>query len=824
VSDDTNLSAEAGAFSYSSTGQTYAEQATLTFMDTNPAYVETVDSQLNDTIRNATNDDAVSYSDFFKRPVQINKYEWLIGDNVPGSIKPWDLWAKNKRVANRLNNFRNFRGKLHLKFVVQGNAFYFGRMMMSYTPFNYSPFVRYNNNPLDAHTASQRPHIYLDPATSQGGEMVLPFFYPHDCLDMTVSGAFASLGDLWYLPLVQLSHTQNLTQDLRIVLYAWVDDIQLSTPTSVPINGLSAQSGEYDTKPASKVQSVVAKASGMLQKAPAITEMALSTLMAVGQLAAMFGFSRPRNIDKVGFLQKWQTGNLASTDDPDTCRTLGFTQKNETTVDPRTVGLGSQDELSFEYLAGIESIYTSFDWELADGFLHPLFSTAVTPLVCSVSAYTIPPTAPATSYAPMGMVALPFDYWRGSITYRFQVCCSGYHRGRLLLVWDPVLASTVPEVNTVYSRIVDIGETKDFEITVGWGSPRPALFTDHILGSSNTFSTGSLFAPNLQTQNGVLSAYVLNDLVTSGANTDPVHIIVSVSSKDLQVIGPNADNLREVTFHQKPVVEVREVLEAESGEVSDDPVSMPEGAEPMGPIASVGPALELTHIVSSEVVTSFRMCMKRYSLQRVIDIPFSKTAADIVRIAVTGNSYPIYRGNVPAGQFGTFNDVPTNMFNYVPACFAQWKGSTRWKIFDLNKSLDTYHGLNPELATISRGNANNSAGTATSYVSDVTNLRALVSSITESWSGEQVTSDANGRVFDFELPYYASVRSSTCHSTVTSEGLGWTLSQLFFPSADDSGDVASRHAVHVATGEDYNLFFFLGVPPMWWDATLPATP
>jgi len=62
--------------------------------------------------------------------------------------------------------------------LISGNSFYYGRALVSYNPFLLRDDVTRNRAffEQDLVGASQKPHFMLDPTTSQGGEMMLPFF------------------------------------------------------------------------------------------------------------------------------------------------------------------------------------------------------------------------------------------------------------------------------------------------------------------------------------------------------------------------------------------------------------------------------------------------------------------------------------------------------------------------------------------------------------------------------------------------------------------------------------------------------------------------
>lgn len=144
--------------------------------------------------------------DFFERPIQIATYLWT-DLSFSQFLNPWLLWSRNPRVSNRLNNYRNFRGNMCVKVMVNGNQFYWGRMMMSYSPVDSATqeFVFTPNSRRGDMMASQRPHIFIDPSTSEGGTMKLPFFFEDNALNMTAND-FVRMGELWLHAIVGLKH------------------------------------------------------------------------------------------------------------------------------------------------------------------------------------------------------------------------------------------------------------------------------------------------------------------------------------------------------------------------------------------------------------------------------------------------------------------------------------------------------------------------------------------------------------------------------------------------------------------------------------------
>lgn len=700
---------------------------------------------------------------FFTRPVVINSFDWTPNTNPSVKIEPWRLWLSNPRVSNRLTNFRNFRGKLCVRVVLNGNSFYWGKMLASYMPYPTVAHPSYFTEFADVRTASQRQHLWLDPCTSQGGELKFPFFYRADSLNMTVNNG-AELGELWFTDVAVLRHAQELTVPVRVTTFAWVEDIVLSGPTSTDILTLSPQSGRVDEFSCDGVVSqpakLVAKLAGRLRNVPTIAPYAMATQMVsngIAEIASAFGYSRARQVQAPMAVKPWNTGNMASTDAADTSMTLALTDKQEVTIDSRTVGLDGTDEMAFAHLQRIPSLVTWFPWNLSNNTYDPLFSIAVNPLPTTQASSLFPPGQKSYCLtSASGLVAMPFHYWRGSITYRFQIAASAFHRGRLLIVWDPVNSTATPELNTVYSKIVDISETKDFTLTVGWGHNEPALQVpiNRITTPTNSYNEG-LYPPSSTFDNGVLTVYVLNSLVSSGSSTAPIEILVHQWSDDLKVWSPS-ENMTQLT----PVMQTQSGLVVQSGSL-----------EQPGPNHDhENTDMILTHMggyeddsilatLAGECVESYRTLIKRYVLRRTLTLTDTPTLNNYSVYYAQDTNYPMYR----AGD-GSYK---TNPMLLLYSCFAGWRGGIKWKY------VNTFAYSNQHF-TMGACRYPNAAitgfavATAAANPSGTFNVNETADA---SWMGNVFSGFSTGGNLEFEVPYYSNVRMNPSGVTAQTTSL-----------------------------------------------------
>jgi len=525
---------------------TTTRMAMVSFHDSEPGHNTSVTS-IDDPTRSITDDPSVEFRDFFKRPVLLQEVNVAVGVDNNFLFYPWRDWMQNVRISNRLNNFRNFRGRLPLKFILYGNPFYWGSIMTSYYPMT-SNSLGDSNDALhytdpshfgDVMRASQRPHVLLDPSTSKGAEMVLPFLWDADCFDL-VSGDPVELGQLWTYTLSTVRSALG-TDNIKLLIYAWAEDVHLSVPTVSNMSGLLPQAGEVNDEhangPISKPAAIVSEMAGAAaMAAPSIAEYALpvsQAAAAVSKAAKAAGFCKPTEVSDKKRVVINNSSDLATTDALDTCAPLSFNVKHEVSPDPRISGLDGTDELAFNNLSKIESVLTRTNWIPGNARYFRIASIPITPMLCLAEAWTIPNVANAVQLTPSGFVALPFRYWKGTARLRVQIVASGFHKGRLLVEWDPVSSVVTPETQVQYSKIIDIATERDFSIDIGWGSQYAALETGGFPTATQYTAGGFTPTVNPLQHNGVVTIRVLNELVAPSGSTDPVQVLTWISFPDL---------------------------------------------------------------------------------------------------------------------------------------------------------------------------------------------------------------------------------------------------------------------------------------------------
>lgn len=808
------------------------------FVDTHPGYTADATGDV-DALRDAALAGDATLDEFFSRPIRIASQEWAVGSTLFFKFNPWSLYFENPRVINRISNYKLLRSKLHIKIMINGNAFHYGRAIASYNPLPSDDKLTRDREffSVDVVGASQRPHIYLDPTNSQGGDLILPFFTYLNVLDITQQD-WQNMGTMVVQSLQDLKHANGAVDTVSVNVFAWAEEIKFAIPTSVEPGAIVPQSDEYERKPVSMIAGAVAKAAGAWKNAPIIGPYARATEIgagAMGAIATLFGYSRPVMLESCVY-RPMTKPNIAVTNVPDDVVKLSVDAKQELTIDSRTVGLSGIDELAISNIVTRESYVTQFDWAVGTVAENLLFNLRVDPGIHNRLGSEI--HLPATAYA-----VLPFKYWRGTLKYRFQVVCSKYHKGRLKIVYDPTsCAGTTAEYNTAYTTIVDISDTTDFTVDIGWGqhtSWREAL--PPTTGTAEMFSTLAL-GPTFNTANGNLAVYVVNELTVPNTeinNDISINVFISAGD-DFEVAEPNNDFLAKMRFQEAtPVRGDTEVIasddfksltpQSEETMKMDSQPSKPPSVNQMGMSTSTSDSTTLVHF--GESISSFRQLMKRYNLHEFIPQTSLSTTPEKQLATFQRGALPYDPGytNDPGNLTlsltgGDYAYANMTMLRYATCAFGGWRGGVRYYI-DTSTGSDSY---NPNIMTVTRENEDE-AGLGNFYTTLTDQLTAsgkaaLLTGYARAIGHEGCHTQSNrvNPTVSFEVPYYSRFRFSPAKQRSDFDGTGFSNEphwQMIVQGAVHTPD--DTYQVYVAAAEDFNCFMFLGAPVLFYENSPP---
>lgn len=860
------------------------------FGDQVDPYLYDVDNTMDPT-RSLQDSDDAKLENFFSRPIKIAEQEWATSTSLAFDINPWALYWENPRVANRIANFHLLKCNLRVKVVINGNGFQYGRALVSYLPF--AAFDTLSTNAAliraDLVQASQQPHIFLDPTTSQGGEMKLPFFNYYNYISIP-DNQWDELGQLFFRSLNDLKHANGATDVVTVSVFAWAEDVDMSVLTSRESSTLSPQSG-FEIQSGNEVDEVnrtgtisgpataIAKASSALTSIPYIAPFASATSIAASataKIAKMFGYCRPIVTKNPEPYKPHVASALAVTNVGDGPTKMTVDDKQELSIDPRIAGLGGVDPLNIREIAKRESYLTTFSWQIGTTPETLLWNARIDPVIWAENAGSV------TSYhfPACAMAALPFKYWTGSMKFRFQIVCSSFHKGRIKIVYDPNWLSS-NEYNTNYIKIVDIADETDFTVEIANGQDT-TLLTHHLPGLESVTQMYSTTAYTSKEQgNGVVGVYVVNELTTpnSTVNNDiEVNVYVSMGD-DFEVFVPDdhfqyftfgdgetavstfdnqdlqyARNAYRPSIHgsfpstddittsgaqkrncpRKPKFEAQSGVDMGSAVVSESQNT----AEPSAPQQTISDNLGvgksdlgmINQVFTGESITSFRTMLKRY------DCWFQLFFGDTSASKVVGRlpAFPFLRGNVAGAIDNTVALVPYNYCNtvllhWVTYAFSGWRGSIRYKLLPKGSQgfefpTNFYIQRHPLGETEFQYTVQNVDAAVTTKQAG----RNVILTTGSTPNNNSVFSGRKGQVFqnsqvnpgiEFEVPYYSLFRFSPGKEENLTGLSFWNEGWDFRIQTDGQAD--TLWDVHVAAGEDFQAYFFTGLPRMYYEPSAP---
>ena len=782
---------------------------------------------------NLSNNSDSDLGNFLSRPTRIGEYQWSVSAPLFERFNPWQLFLNDPRVAEKIANFELYRSKLHVKMVISGTGFHYGRALVSYNPLIGFDEITTERNFLDVDliAASQKPHFFLNPTNNSGGQLDLPFFWPQNYLSLSSSDR-NDMGEIVMKSFGVLQHANEGNDPVTVTVYAWASDIVLTMPTSIttltaanysPQSGSLNSGDEYGKGIISAPASAIAQAAGRLSDVPTIGPYARATEMVakgVGGLATHWGYSRPPIITDIVQQKPTPTGNLSNTDAADAVMKLSLDSKQELTIDSRTVGLDGEDQMDISRFVQRESFLTRFTMNSVEQPDALLWNTRVTPNLYGVLGDELHPT-------PMALMSQVFNSWQGSIKYRFQVIKSNFHKGKVLLRWDPRAHSSNVQYNTVYSRVIDLAECDDFEITVGWGQAAPFLSCDLMRTTDNLYDdTVRLLNDTGSRYNGVLEMAVVNSLVSPSINS-PIQFNVFVSAcEDMKFGEVSTDSMKTYgLWPTPPVAASSRLYQPQSGVVDGPAISgtsegntdVPTNPDPIAPIAPTSVVADQTmNVFFGESPKSIRELNRRYVLHRV-DVRQASTSNNTKLVKIRDKGLGIWPGWDPAGVDVVDGNpcnitIPTFAQWFAP-CYAGWRGGTRTK-YMFGGNTDT----KPVVTRIGFTSGQRYTEVLSNFANTADATKRLTfagSSLTA--GGAATTNIGINDTIEVEVPYYNGVRFSTsraptqavangCHSTQVETAMYSNAEPLSL--LDSGGVIRSWKSV----GEDFTYFFFTGCP------------
>lgn len=811
-------------------------QVTVRYLDENPG--DKVDfSNVEDK---SFYSDYVATSDiqnFLERPVKIYSGSWAEDTYLDVNLQVWDLYFNTPSVRRKLDNFAWLNCNLNVKIMINSSPFYYGALLASYRPLtafntnldNYN-LSNYQQQTCALNMKTQRPNFWIYPQTNQGGEMKLPFFYPRNWIDVNHRSDFQGMGTLSLNSATVLKNANGVSgQGVTITMFAWASEVYLSGPTT----DLALQS-EYGS--ISGPASAVAKVSSKLESVPLIGAYAKATSMVastIGSVAKIFGFTNTPVVSDVQPFKNTAFHAFASPEISNPIEKLSVDPKQELCIDNRVAGINGDDEHLISNLVQRNALVFRSSWTAAKVPGDLLVCANVTPNITSVAQLGAPYNIPYIQDTPMAHVAGLFKDWRGDIIFGFKFICSKFHRGRVLIQWDPHgdIVNSAPETNVVYSQVVDISEETEVEFRVPYIQSTPFLDTVITTSSTSEWSyvqvtdlPGSLPAYQEEKYNGRLTVRVLTNQTSPVISADVFILVSARGCENLQFASPQ-DPPNNVSY-LLPQSESDTITYGKKQiySMSDDPIVKEE---------------ERYLVNFGERIVSLRQLLRRMNFTRSVVLT-GNTTEQFTRWLQIHSPQPLYRGyelngiNTATSSIGgapsSYNYCNMTIYNWLAPMYIGYRGG-----FNYSYNFDSPIYLNSCLASrrtlpSTTGEYNSSGGVATSA-----NLSAktayLIGSKDANAKGCALTNQKTQTGLSVYYPMYSKFRFRT--TAIQYNTLGTNIDgsnrercdvrTWFTPSFQTSSVINSSYCDHyVGVGNDFSFVYFTNVQPFYYLPTPAA--
>ena len=640
--------------------------------------------------------------------------------------------------------------------------------------------------------------------------------------------------------------SDTAVSSIAITAFVWMENAELCVPT------LAAPTSKREQpipNSVSGIASAVAAGAGKLSSVPVIGNLAKATSIASGaaaDVAKLFGLSRPVDVTTPAQMKPISSSSMSFTQGDSFAQKLTLDPQQEITIDPRTVGLSNNDEMTFESIVNREVWLTTVPWtdtggpftvsgaSVAANIGQLLFVANVTPNLCKRVSIAV--VAAAGGYTagnyqvvqptPSMFVARAFNFWRGTMAFRFRVVASSFHRGNLRITYDPISATQATDTNSQMTHVMDISTSREVVIRIPWCSATPYLEVANQLHEPLENYSPALHNATINYaytnysksyHNGVIMATIVNQLVAP--NAQPAYVLVSSWMEDGEFQCPSRRIEADHPLLYKATSGVDSQVDLVKGKQSSD----------------------MSQICFGERITSVRAMMKRSSL---CALPFPANngvpAVAPVLISVILPSFPLFSG---AGQSvgGCFYLV--SFITYFAGAYAFRRGGVRYNVIwdDLavvgsvanTTNRPVYVGYRRSWDSVSPG----TTGAINKYytldaiesISQTLVRDSFKGRIPNGYEGAYMNNwSTQERIHEVEIPYYGGTRFSLaqyCPVATQNGANAWQFSlsknpaelgfQVWVANLTGTGCTAFCPSIFASSAEDLTYFWFQAPPPLY---------
>lgn len=739
---------------------------------------------------------------WLSRPFPIGDFSWTatnVANSSLGSIRFPQIFFSVEALMDKLNNFQYMRCNLEISVRMNGTRFHYGRLLFAYRPLEpTSVGGDYLNTYINNTSLSACPHVIVSPTDNEVVTMKLPYVRPYSWIDITAAASATpavsdTIGTLYIMVLNPLAMAGTVSP-VSFTIYGRMVDVELAgycgdRRTVIPAEFVTqGKEGEEKSSKglisgvAEKVETVATIVSelplGVVSEVSAGIAGAASM---VGTVAQAMGYSNPVSLQASSpYIMAWD--NYANSRGLNQARVLSVDPDNKVSPCLDIIGSNSKDMSILPYMQNQGYIQT-FPWVSTKSVRASLFLFSISPLLLPKRTSSITPPTLTMSHIPLSFVAAAASYWRGSITIRLDFVASGFHSGRVRVLWTPTNALPSNGLPNYISHIVDLQNQTRLDFVVPYLARTPWLS----VGQDKFITLGNINGEgDSSNTNGRIWVYVVNPLTYPDVTVPPVSInLWAGAGPDFQLAKPLSSYLS--TLHVVPTTK-DDVQKKEFVTQGEESVGLAEGLIPATGSKDIG-------FLMGEELISFKDFTSR---PMVVLSNFTQLGLEYVPDAAipNGSNYTV--------QSPANDAVYINYFQYFSQIFCFWRGSLNIKILPEQPSI-----VQAVLGDISDS-------TFKTLGSAMYRPAAYTYQIMNSWSGNgyHVVPSSMFQPFSIVLPFYSQrscVRTNFVNTLGENPNIGNHNTLRLNVTITGTASVPT-YSMFLSTGEDFHFGFPVGPP------------
>lgn len=488
-----------------------------------------VDKGITVPIRQTQNvDDIDTIRKFLGKPRMIAQTAWAggaIGTPLFGApFKSFAGIVSNPFFQDKLTGYTGIRYTTNIKVVVNATPFQQGMLRLAYYPNGGNTLAKWNLHTQNFMSISQMPGVTMT-TMQKSMEVSVPFLSYQEYYDMTGDRVDPLLFNV-FVGSALTNGPNPAKPTVGVTVWVWFTDVELfgaSTivPQSRSVKGKIRTVAAQEERPLSDWLSATSRLAGSLSDIPVISSIAKPTsiwMKYASGVANAFGYSRPVDGQPVRLMAPHYLNSISNADGLNVGSTLALNKDASTRIIDDYSPNG-QDEMSVNFIKRQWSFLREFTWSSATANGAQLDQQELGLLVGAS-----PVLNGSFSVTPIEFLGRLARYYRGGVEIMLKFVKTGYHAGSISVAYA-VGATTNPltlaETNVLHRTVVDIQDGDEVCLSFPFISSRDWLPTANYYGRMYVHVVNSLTAPETVAQSIQVQLYVrgMKELEYTGFNS-----------------------------------------------------------------------------------------------------------------------------------------------------------------------------------------------------------------------------------------------------------------------------------------------------------------